>query len=226
MARRPKKLTRKDIRRPDQFITFTGTLFDFFSRNRTQFLIASSLLILTVSALWFWEFYNVRQNRLASRDYFRAINLYHEGKPREALALLKAVTAYRNSSHGPLATIQLANAHIALKEPTQAGTILREFLAAEHNEPLVRQSALLALGYAEELSGNCNGAIDHFTAAEKTPGPLKEEALLAAARCSIQAGDPKQALALYKRYLTDFPGSDRVSEIVLRVQMLEGQVTQ
>src|SRR5438093_945724 len=43
MARPVRRITRKDIRRPDQFITLTGKVLELFAQHRTKFL---ALLIL------------------------------------------------------------------------------------------------------------------------------------------------------------------------------------
>lgn len=224
MARRSKRLTRKDIRRPDQFFTFAATLLDFSSKHKTSLLALSLLLVATLSGFWLWEFYKTGQNRLASEQYSRALDLYHTGKYHDALAALKTVATYRSSNYARFAQIQLANAHIALNELPQAVNVLKGFLAGKNREPFLKQAALVALGHAHELSGNCKEAVNNFIAAEKTPGPLKEEAVLAGARCSAANGDPKEALVAYRRYLAEFPGSDRVSEILIRAQELEGRI--
>ena len=67
MARPVRRITRKDIRRPDQFITLTGKLLELFAQHRTKFLALLTLIVALLFAAWGWDLYRNRQNRLAAR---------------------------------------------------------------------------------------------------------------------------------------------------------------
>jgi len=66
--------------------------------------------------------------------------------------------------------------------------------------------------------------VSRFAEAEKIAGPFKDDALLGKARCSLQIQDPKGALASYRQYLTNYPGSERSGEISLRIQEVEAKI--
>lgn len=224
MIRSPKRVTRKDIRRPDQFVTLTGKIFTFLRQHRTESLASLALIIALASALLAWDFYQTRQNRLASQEYSKAIALYHEGKYREALEALARVSVYRSTIYSRLGLLYQAKSYVALKEDDKALGALQELLQRERKDPFLRQLALMTMAHIQEGAGKCADAAPHLAEAEKIDGPFKEEALLGKARCKLQNNDLKEALSSYRQYLNNYPGSERVSEIALKIQDLEAKV--
>ncbi|MGH7768590.1 MAG: hypothetical protein ACREQP_14150, partial [Candidatus Binatia bacterium] len=94
MLSAPKRITRKEIRQPDRFVTLLRRGVSFFTDNRILVIVAAAILVVIVAALVGWDLYSSRQNRLAAEEYARAVNLYHEGKYKEALEALKRLEAY------------------------------------------------------------------------------------------------------------------------------------
>jgi predicted negative regulator of RcsB-dependent stress response len=223
MVRSPKRITRKDIRRPDRFVTLTRTLFDLFAEHRTPVLLSLTLVLVLLAGLWGWDFYKGRQNRIAAEQYSRALSLYHQGKYRESLNAFAQVVSYRQSRYSPLALLYQANSYLALKEPAKAVETFQEFLRRERREPFLRQLAFLTLGHTQETAGQCKAAVVSFAEAAKLDGAFKEEALLGKARCSAQNRDLNEALNAYRQYLSSYPGSDRIGEISLRIQEIEAK---
>jgi len=217
-----KKITRKELRRPDAFIILTSRLFHLYQHHKPLSIAVAALFIVFSLSLWGWNLYRARQDRLAGQEYSRALVLYRSGKYREAMDALARVSAHRSSLYGRLALLYQANSHIALNEPARAVTALEELLGRERTDPLLRQLGLLTLGSAHEKAGQCKEAAVSFTLALKTEGPFKEEALLGKARCAAEERNLQEALNSYKEYLANYPGSERIHEISLRVKELEG----
>ncbi|MGH7772584.1 MAG: tetratricopeptide repeat protein [Candidatus Binatia bacterium] len=224
MVRPLKRFTRKDIRQPDQFVTFTRRLFHLAEGHRYAFVASLALILVGALALWGWDSYRSRQNRLAAQHYSRAVSLYRDGKFREAIEALSDLNIYRSSPYSRFGLFYQANSHIALKEPARAIEALQELLRRERKDPLLRQLAFMALGTTQERAGQCGEAVPTFSQAEKISGPFKEEALLGKARCSVQNRDPNEALKSYRQYLTDYPASERITAISLQIQELETKV--
>lgn len=219
-----KRITRKEIRQPDRFVTLLRRGVSFFTENRTSVIVAAAILVVIIAALVGWDFYNSRQNRLASEEYARAVNLYHDGKYKEALEALKRLEAYQSSFYSRLGLLYTANTQAALQDVSKAAEALRQLLAKEQREPFVRQTAYVSLGYTQEEAGQCKEAILSFAEAEKIAGPLKADASLGKARCSALTGNLKEALASYRAYIRDNPSSDRVNAITLRIQEVEAKI--
>lgn len=224
MASSPKRITRKDIRRPDQFVTLTGKILHLASAYRTQSIVCLALLLAILLGLWGWDSYRQRQNRLAAREYSRAMSLYRSAKYTEAIGAFDKVKRYSSSSYSRFSLLYQANSYMSAGEPTKAAAAIEELLQKERKDTFVRQLALLTLGSFQEKAGRCKEAVSNFAAAESIAGPFKDEALLAKARCSIQNQDLKEALNAYRQYLTGFPAYERANEITLRVQEIEGKI--
>ncbi|MEK7210565.1 MAG: tetratricopeptide repeat protein, partial [Candidatus Binatota bacterium] len=220
----PKRITRKDIRRPDQFVALTGKIVHLASAYRTQSIVCLALLLAVLLGLWGWDSYRQRQNRLAAREYSRAMSLYRSGKYTEAIDAFVQVKRYNSSSYSSFSLLYQANSYIAAGDSAKATEAVQELLQRERKDTFLRQIALLTLGSFQEKAGRCKEAVSNFAAAESIAGPFKDEALLAKARCSIQNQDFKEGLNAYRQYLTAFPASERANEITLRVQEIEGKI--
>ncbi len=224
MARSPRRITRRDIRKPDQFVAVSGKIFHFIKQNRKQFIGTAVVVVLALVGLWGWNAYAQRQNRLAAKEYVRAVNLYHAGRYADSLQLFGKVKEYSLSSYRGPALLYKANSYLALDDSAKAAASLQELLKRERKESLLRQLGLLSLAYLHERAGNCKAAAPRFAEAEKIAAPLKDEAILGKARCNLETQDLKGALEAYRQYLTSYPSGDRAGEISLRVQELETKV--
>ena len=224
MAHASKRLSRRDIRRPDQFVTLTGRFFHFVTHYRTHFIAAAAAIIIILLGLWGWEAYAARQNRLAAREYGSALSLYHEGRYLQAVDAFVRLRSYSASSYSRLAILYQAKSYLALENPVKAAATLEELLQRERKETFLRQIGLLTLASLQERTGRCKEAVSRFAEAEKIAGPFKDDALLGKARCSLQIQDPKGALDSYRQYLTNYPGSERSGEISLRIQEVEAKI--
>ncbi|MFQ5540280.1 MAG: tetratricopeptide repeat protein, partial [Candidatus Binatia bacterium] len=150
MVRLRKRITRKDISKPDQFITLTSRVFRYFEQYRARILLALSLVIAVFLALWGWNLYSAHQERLASLDYSRAIAAFRSGDYQDALDRFVRLSSYRSTTYSQLALLYRAQSLIALKQPSEAVPILREFLEKERKNTFLRQLGLVTMGYAHE----------------------------------------------------------------------------
>lgn len=224
MAHSPNRITRKDIRRPDFFVTLTGKFFHLFTQYRTAFLTSAALLLAILLVFWGWQLYSSRQNRLANLEYSRALNLYHTGKYLQAIEALNILNGYSSSPYSRLGLLYQANSYLALQDSAKAVDSLRKLLGKETKDTFVRQLGLVRLAYIQEKAGQCKEAVEKFAEAEKISGPLKDDALLGLARCSRQNGDFKGALNSYRQYVSSYPASDKNVAVALRIQEIESMI--
>jgi len=225
MARSQKRLTRKDLRQPDQFVTLTARLAGVFQRKRSVFLSIAAAFVLASVIVLGWQLYRDRQDTLASQEFGKAISHYHAGNFREAIAALEKVEGYRWSRYSDLAALYQTHAYLAINNLNKAVESGRRFLGTGNQDPLLRQLGLVSLAHAEEQQGRCKEAIQHYSAAEKLAGALKEKALLGKARCNGQLGDAKAALATYRQYVTEHTGSSMApTYVLLKIAELEAQL--
>lgn len=218
-----KRITRKDIRQPDRFLTLVRRFASFSTTHRPVLTGTIVAVAVVAGAILSWDFYRTRQNRLASEEYARAVDLYHAGKYREALEPLGRLEIYRSSFYSRLGMLYAANTQAALQDTAKSAETLKQLIAQEQKNALVRQAAYASLAYTQEQRGQFQEAANSFAEAEKIDGPLKPDATLGRARASRLAGNFKDALAAYKKFLADNPDSERASEISVRVQELEAK---
>jgi len=218
-----RRITRKDIRRPDRFVVLIRRSVAFAKENQTALIAGVAAVVFVVVALAGWGFYRGRQNRLAAEEYARAVDLYHAGKYKEALDALARLDVYSSTYYSRIGLLYAANAQTALQNSNAAVESLRRLLDREKKDPLLRQTAYVSLGYMHEQRGQWTDAAQSYAEAEKIAGPLKTDAELGKARSYAQAGNSKEAIAAYKKFLVDNSDSDRAVEISVRLQELEAK---
>ena len=193
-------------------------------RNRLRILFFLAFVVLVFLGLGGWTMYKDNQNRLAAKVYSSALTAYRNGQYQEALDGFLRLGAYRSTTYGRISLLYRAQSHIALKQPIEAVPVLKEFLERQIEDSYLRQLGFMTMGYAHEKAGQCPKAVNAFEDAQKLTGPLREDALLAMARCNTQIGNLKEALSGYQDYLSNFPGSARTVEIDLRIQEIESKM--
>ena len=217
MATASKKLTRKQLRQPDQFQVATGKALEFYNGHQALVFSAVAALVVILAALWGWQGYKENQNIAASQEFTKAMALHQESKYPEAIAAFEKVQTYRWSRYASVAHLYQANIYLATNDLDKALNSAQRALTATSPNTLYRQLALMALASAEERKNQCKTAIDHFNEAQKIAGPLQSSAMLGKGRCAEQLGDKAAAIATYKEFVKENPGSP----MALRVAELE-----
>jgi hypothetical protein len=207
MATASKRFSRKDLKQPDWFQVNSERALDFFADHKPLMAGAAAALVLIVVAYWGWQQFKAGQNVAAAQEYSEAINLYHAEKYREAIGAFEKVQSYRWSNYAPLAHIYLANSYLASNDFDKAWSAAQRSVTATKPNTLYRQIALIALATAEERKNQCKEAIEHYREAEKIAGALHSRATLGMAHCAEQLGDNATAIAAWREYLKDNPGS-------------------
>jgi tetratricopeptide (TPR) repeat protein len=220
MATASRRLTRKDLRQPDWFQITTEKALEFYAAHRTRVLAAGVGLVVLLLALLGWQMFKERQDRMARAEFVQAIALFQGGKYREAVAAFEKVATYRWSPHAVLAYLYQTNSFLAVADFDKAINAGHRFVSATKPNSLYRQIGLVTLAHAEEQKRQCKEAGGHYAEAEKISGPLRASAIMGRARCAEQLGDVKAALAAYKDFLREQPGS----LLSLRVAELEAKL--
>jgi predicted negative regulator of RcsB-dependent stress response len=223
MATASKRLTRKQIRKPDKFLVFTEQALDFVSEHRPLIIAVTSAIVFLLIGIGAWRLYRSHQVTEGAQHFDQAIALYRDGKYKDAIPAFQKLQSYRWSAYANLAYFYEADSFITLKELNKALTAAQRFIAATEPNSLYRQLGLVTLAYVEELKGQCPQAIQHYTEARQISGPYKDRALLGSAGCYVKTGDSKSALAAYREYLADNPEATNSTDIKLRIAELESK---
>jgi hypothetical protein len=202
-----RRITRKELRQPDRFQIATEQALEFYQSHQNLVFAAIGALVLIGVVILGWQMFKERQNTAAAQEFTNATELYQAEKYREALAAFEKVEKYRWSRYAGLAYLYQANSQIALGELDKALSSAQRAVTASTPNTLYRQLALMALANAAEQKNDCRQAVESYNEAHKIVAAQQAEALLGKARCLEKIGDTTAALAAYKEYVKDQPGS-------------------
>jgi len=222
MATASRRISRKQLRQPDWFQLATENALEYFQTHKTVVVSAAAAAVVIIAFVWGWQIFKAKQDIAASHEFTKALALYQGEKYRAAIAAFEAVQTYRWSRYAVLAHLYLANSYLATKDIDKAISAAQRSLTATRPNTLYRQIALFTLASAEEQKNQCQTAIEHYSNAQKIAGALQSSAALGKARCAEQLGDTKTAIATYKEYLKDNPGSP----LAIKLSELEAKESQ
>lgn len=205
MSARAKRMTAKELKQPDEFVTATGKVVEWAKENpaivRNGAIGFVVLLLLIVLVSW----WSASRTASANRQFYSAIELYQAEQWGEAYdGFAKLATDLGGTDYGRLATVYAARAALKLDKPDEAIEYYREYLGGSTTVAL-EQLARLNLARALARKGDTAAARTELEAALALAGPAKPEITLELARVEEATGNDERALELYGNYLNDDP---------------------
>jgi tetratricopeptide (TPR) repeat protein len=217
------KLTRKELKAPDEFITVTTKGLDWVAAHGRKLVVAGVALVVLVAGLWAWQHLSKRGEFAASGDFAEALDVYRRplkgergadeqdevrkpfesAKARAQAALekfLAVVDRHRGAPVAQLAQLYIGNCQYTLGEPDKAIAAYEAFLAAPVDQPHLRALALENLGYAHERKKDHAKALEAFERLSREK-ILGERGLYHVARVHAQNGDKVKAKDYYQKAL-------------------------
>jgi hypothetical protein len=206
MSEATKRLRRKDLRAPDEFVTTTNQIVEWARQNTQIVAIAAGALLaavlIVVGVRWF---IHGREER-ATRDFYAADELFKRQQWDEAgKSFAELAENLGGTSYGKLARLYVGRSALRAGKNAEAVTAIQEFLQDPIGGPSIEQLARLNLGSALAGTGDAAAARDQWAKALELDGPAKGEALINLAQGEDKAGNKDKALELYQRYLQDEP---------------------
>jgi tetratricopeptide (TPR) repeat protein len=199
------KISRKELKQPDEFQTIFETARLFFELHITEVLLGAAGLLVIVAIVLSFFYYEARLARAASDRFDHALSELQGGKYDAAEKDLSSLAADEpHRAVGRLANLYLANAYLAQKEPAKARDTLLHYLA-EDDTSLFRDAALDDLAIAYEELGDYKQAEDAYRQASKIEGPEQARAELGMARMLQKQGKRDEAIAVYRDFLAVHP---------------------
>jgi predicted negative regulator of RcsB-dependent stress response len=209
VARTETRLTRKDLRQPDEFQTLSRQALEFVEENRNAVIAALTAVIVLLLAVVAYRMISQSREASASAAYTEARALLADKKYGDAAVKFDDVASrYGSTSYGPLAILARANALLLADQAVDAASAYEHFLQSSPPTDYLRQLAHTRLGYAQEKLGKPADAERSFTTAATEPGPFAAEALFGAARNAEVGGNTDKAKDLYTQLLEKHPTSE------------------
>ena len=208
------KLTRKELRDPDEFQVRTGQAVDWLRANQSAVVGAVSAILALAAVVLGVNWFSARQAETAATRLQAAQVMFESKKFAESATEFATIgSEYPSTPAGRLASLYRARALAAQPDPAAAATAYSEYLAGTPATDYLRQEALLGLGRAREAQNDGAGAMDAYRQAAEVVGPFRTQAQLALARLEDAAGNGDKARALYVEILKapDLDGDTRQS---------------
>jgi predicted negative regulator of RcsB-dependent stress response len=192
------KLSRKDLREPDEFQAITTQTVDWLRANQSAVVGAVSTILAIGAVVLGVGWYSGHQADAAAVKLQAAQTLFEQKKFAEAATEFADVSAtYPRTPSGRLATLYRAHALAEEPDPAAAAAAYGEYLATTPPTDYLRQQALLGMAQAQEATKDTPAATQTYQQAADIDGPFRTQAQLALARLEEAAGAPDKARALY-----------------------------
>jgi len=221
MAQR-KRISRKDLREPDQFMVWFGRTFEWCRAYKRHLIVGGVAILVVGVGIAAWELYDARRRASAQTAYNHALDTYQSGQYAEALAAFQEVRDYGSTPHRDLAAIYVANSQLALGDTKGAIETLETLTDRISSGALTGQLASLTLALSYEMNNDCDAALRAVERVAGNTGPFQQEALLVKGRCSVRVGRFDNAIEVYRNYLEQFPGED-ARQISIKLQELKAR---
>lgn len=217
-ATHTKKLSRKELRQPDEFVSMSRSAIDWASNNVQTVVIGGAVVLALVLLVAGIRWYLQSRDAASARQFYGASELFKREQwdpAQESFAAL--AKSYGGTPYGKLARLYAGRAAVNANRPADAVPFLTEFVAAAPS-PALEQIGRVTLAHALEATGDAAGAKEQLSRAVDLDGPLRPEATIGLARAEETAGNKDKAIELYQKYLTDDPSG--VAAVLARMRLV------
>jgi tetratricopeptide (TPR) repeat protein len=228
-----RKIIKKKLKEPDEFISFTDHAFRFISRHYRRIITGGVILGVLLVAFFLFQWWEEKKEGEAYQFFETALGTYQmldspyrEGSPADFKGLIEkfdeVITKFPRTASGKLSLLYKGNLHLKLGEFDEAIKAYGTFLQKSGKERLYRLLALEGLGYAHEGKKEYEKAVEAYgKMLEMGEGLQVANAYLSKGRCYEKLGKKKEALESYKTFLQVAPKAMMANLVSGRISDLE-----
>jgi tetratricopeptide (TPR) repeat protein len=228
-----KKIIKKKLKEPDEFISFTDHAFRFISRHYRRIITGIVILGVLLGAFFLFQKWEEKKEAEAYLPFSSALELYQmlnspyrEASPADYKSLIEkfdeVITKFPGTSSGKLSLLYKGNLLLRLEEFDEAIKAYETFLQKAGKEKFYRLLALEGLGYAYEGKKEYEKAVASYEKMlELREGLEAADAYLGMGRCYEKLGKKKEALESYKAFLNLAPKAMMANLVSERISQLE-----
>ena len=212
-----KKSRKELLKKPDEFMTFTGKVIRLVSDNQKPISYALCAVVAVVLVIFGYRFFAQRAEAKAFSMLEQTMAKYEARKKATS-----ADEAYRNVSEefqrilekyggnagGKLARASYANICYSAGDYKKAIALYKRSLNDFKDHPMVYNLILSGLGYAyQQMGDNPNAAIYFEKIASSTDSSNRDEALFNLGMLYEKLGDTGKSHQAFKQILSSYPNS-------------------
>lgn len=203
-----RRITRKELRQPDEFISFARRTLAFLRVYERVALVsgvfAGGVLLLILG----WQWYLALVSAWASQGLQQALSTYRASAYQRAAEQFSEVASrWPETASGRLASLYLGHCYVKQESYTKAIEVYKGFLETTPEGEYLYQLALVSLAVASEHEGSDAEAHSFYSQAAFLGGPFTGEALLGKARLYEKLSDSAKAIEVYRDFLNRYPES-------------------
>ena len=203
------KLTRKEIKSPDEFRKSISGIVEFISDNYVKFVIGVGLTIIIVLAIFAFNIYREGHDLEANSRFQTAIGDYTAGKTETALSEFTGIMDnYPDSKISDIALYYIGLINFANGKYDDAILRLNEFLSIENTDTILKDAANYTIGVANFKKGSWKSAIESFSKLSSDESPYAKQAQLLLALALEKQGKRVEAEEIYQEVFSGFSASN------------------
>jgi tetratricopeptide (TPR) repeat protein len=230
---RLKKITKKKLKEPDEFVSFTGQAFLFISHHVKPIVTGGIVFLIILLSIFLYQRWERKNEQEANGKFTQAVYLYQmvsspyrEGSPSEYKNVLEklgeVVAKFPRTSSGKLSLLYQGNIHLRLSEFEEAIKSYQTFLQKAGKEKLYRTFAMEGLGYSYEGKKEYEKALESYQKILGEGEPFQlGGAYLNIGRCYEKLGKNKEALENYRSFLKVSQKSMMTNAVLRKIAILE-----
>lgn len=230
---RTRKIIKKKLKEPDEFITLTERAYLFLSGHAKSVGAGAIIVLLLFLAFFLFQRWEKKKEgnayqmfTLAVETYQAASTPYREGSLQDYKNLLEkfdqVITTFPGTSWGKLSILFKGNVHLRLGEFEEAIKAYDAFLQKAGKEKLYRIFAVEGLGYSYEGKKDYERALSAYQKIVELGGSFQlADAYLGMGRCYEKLGKNREALESYKNFLKVSQKSNETNAILRKISLLE-----
>jgi tetratricopeptide (TPR) repeat protein len=228
-----RKIIKKKLKEPDEFVTLSERTYIFINRNFKP--IAGGGIIVLILIIFFLLFQrwergkeeNALQMLNAAVETYQAVGSpYREASAQEYKDILgrfnEVSTKFPGTSSGNLALLYGGNIHLRMGEFDQAIQAYESFLKKGGKELLYRCFAMEGLGYSYEGKKDYEKAIHAYQRQIELGENFQlPSAYLGVGRCYEKLGKAKEAVESYRSFMKVSQKSEMSNIVLGKISSLE-----
>ncbi|MBM4338844.1 MAG: tetratricopeptide repeat protein [Deltaproteobacteria bacterium] len=228
-----KKITKKKLKQPDEFLTLTEKSYLFVDQHLKKIGIGAMIVLVVILSFFLYRMWDQGKEDEANQKfasalegYLMASSPYREATPAEYKKVLEGfeevIKTYPRTSSGRFSLLHKGRIHLRLGELDEAINAFDGFLKKAGKERLYQLFAYEGLGYAYEGKKDYEKAVKAYQEIIKLgTGYDWAGTHLSIARCYEKMGKTNEALENYKAFLKISPKSLSANTALKKVSIFE-----
>ena len=230
---RTKKIIKKKLKKPDEFISFTEKTFISITHHSKSIGIGGAIVLILLLSIFFYQRWEKENEENAYQMFSLALETYQvtsvpyqEGSLQNYKNVLEkfneVVTKFPNTLSGKLSMLYKGNLCLRLGEFEEAIKAYESFLQKAGRENLYRSFAMEGLGYAHEGKRDYERAINAYQKVVDLGERLQSaNAYLGLGRCYEKLGKTEEAVKNYKKFVEVNQKSEMTNIVLRKISILE-----